>query len=185
MSGASKTSFTMGSLSKDGRCRSNCNSRKRGRESKSSRGTRRSADLTGFLKLSAKQKKMIETRPQHHLQPSTSSVKCLPCLLAFWALANWCCRNCVTLWLTSCGIWFCARKRRKSRNCDASSSLRDLKPAMRSLMVLISVAVVIRALKAMMQFKNISVVFEGCKGLSPTPSWQKDHNIHIKYWYVQ
>ena len=107
----------------------------------------------------------------------TSTAPGLDC----WCLTNWCCKNWVTLWQTSFGMWFRAKKRRKRRNCVASSSLKDLKPAIRLLMVLMSVALVIRDLKAITQFKSISVVFVGCKGLSPTPSWQNDHSIHIKY----
>ena len=45
ISGASSRSFSMGSLLSDARCRSNCNSLKSGRESKSSSGTRKSDDL--------------------------------------------------------------------------------------------------------------------------------------------
>ena len=101
--------------------------------------------------------------------------------LVFWLLANWCWRNCVTLWLTSWGMRFWAKKRRRSRNCVASSSLKDLKPAIRLLIVLIRVAEVMRDLNAITQFKTISVSLVGCKGLSPTPNWQKLQSIHIRY----
>ena len=49
-------------------------------------------------------------------------------------------------------------------------------------MVLMRVAAVTSDLKAMRQFNIISRVFTGCRGLSPTPSWQKDQSIQRRYF---